>query len=242
VLSSLDEGSPLSAPAWAARRRATDILLAMQEGGGGFARFERGEADVFMRRFPYADADLLAMGKVDAPGRVRLAAHAITHLGRTGFRLDDDRIAHGVEWLRSVTADAYETRSIETLSALAQAAVATCPPAHPMRQEMEHRLRARQREDGSFGDLVATSQALRALLELSGPCVQCHRAARFLSEAVVRHGEDLEHASGATCQGLGLSPRLHDPSATAREISLALRAFARGSDPQRAPQRTQNER
>ena len=225
VLCDLREDSPLRTPAWAARRRATDLLLAMQEGGGGFARFERGEAEVFMRRFPWTDADLLAMGNVADPNRVRLAARSLAHLGRTGFRIDDDRVARGIEWLRSVTADAYETRSICTLSALASAAVATCPPSHPMRQEMEHRLRARQREDGSFGDLVDTAQATGALLELSGACVQCHRAARHLAEAVERHGADLEHASEASCQGFGLSPRLEDPSATAREVSLALRAF-----------------
>lgn len=225
VLGDIPQDSPLRTPAWAARRRATDILLAMQEGPGGFARFERGEASVFLRRFPWADGDLLAMGNPRDANRVQLAAHALAHLGRTGFRIDDDRVARGIEWLRSVTSDAYDTRSIATLSGLASAAVATCPPAHPMRQEMEHRLRARQREDGSFGDLVATAQALGALLELSGPCVQCHRAARHLAEAVARHGDNLELASQASCQGLGLSARLEDPSATAREVSLALRAF-----------------
>jgi len=225
VLSSLEEDSPLRTPAWAARRRATDVLLAMQEGPGGFARFERGEADVFMRRFPWTDADLLAMGSADDPHRVRLAARTLAHLGHTGFRIDDDRVARGIEWLRHATADAYETRSIRTLSALAGAAVSTCPPSHPMRQEMEHRLRARQREDGSFGDLVDTAQAMGALLDLSGACVQCHRAARHLSDAVTRHGADLEHASQATCHGFGLNRRLEDPSATVREVSLALHAF-----------------
>jgi hypothetical protein len=225
VLGTLEEDSPLRTPAWAARRRATDILLAMQEAPGGFARFERGEADVFMRRFPWTDADLLAMGNTEDPHRVRLAARTLAHLGRTGFRLDDDRVGRGISWLRSVTANAYETRSIRTLSSLASAAVATCPSGHPMRQEMEHRLRARQREDGSFGDLVATAQGLGSLLELSGPCVQSHRAARHLAEAVSRHGDRLEHASGASCEGFGLNPRLEDPSATAREVSLALRAF-----------------
>ena len=237
VLGELEESSNLRTPAWAARRRATDILLAMQEGPGGFARFERGEADVFMRKFPWTDADLLAVGKTDDPHRVRLAARSLTHLGRTGFRLDDDRIARGIEWLRGVSADAYETRSIATLSALGTAAVATCPPSHPMRQEMEHRLRALQREDGSFGDLVATAQALSALLDLSGACVQCHRAARHLAEAVDRHGDRLEHASQASCEGFGLNPRLEDPSATVREVSLALRAFVQqttGAAPSKA--------
>ncbi len=238
VLATLGEDSPLRTPAWAARRRATDILLAMQEAPGSFARFERGEASVFMRKFPWTDADLLAMGSTRDPNRVRLAARALAHLGRTGFRIDDDRVARGVRWMQSATADAFETRSACTLSALAQAAVATCPPSHPLRQEVEHRLRARQREDGSFGDLVATSQALTALLELSGACVQCHRAARHLSDAVLRHGRGLEHASGASCQGFGLSPRLHDPSATVREVSLALRTFVQqtsGASPSNGP-------
>ncbi|MBV1861360.1 MAG: hypothetical protein KUG77_23275 [Nannocystaceae bacterium] len=236
VLGGIPEDSPLRTPAWAARRRATDMLLAMQERAGGFARFERGEASVFLGRFPWADGDLLAMGNPSDPDRVRLAAHALAHLGHTGFRIDDDRVARGIGWLRNITSDAYETRSIATLSGLASAAVATCPPSHPMRHETEHRLRARQREDGSFGDLVATAQALSALLELSGPCVQCHRAARHLAEAVARHGDDLDLASQASCQGLGLSPRLEDPSATAREVSLALRAFVqrtRGAAPGR---------
>ncbi len=238
VLGGIDKDSPLRTPAWAARRRATEILLAMQEGPGSFARFERGEATVFLRRFPWADGDLLAMGNPGDPDRVRLAAHALAHLGRTGFRIDDDRIARGVDWLRGATSDAYDTRSIATLSGLAGAAVATCPPSHPMRAETEHRLRAQQQEDGSFGDLVSTSHALVALLGLSGPCVQCHRAARHLSEAVAQHGADLDLASDASCQGLGLSAQLQDPSATAREVTLALRTFVHQTSGAQSGQRT----
>ncbi len=227
LLGTVPEGAPLRAPAWAARRRAIDILLAMQEGPGSFARFERGEADVFMRRLPWSDADLLGMGQRDDADRVRLAGHALTQLGRTGFRLDDDRVARGVAWLEQVAGDAFETRSIATLAALGHAAVATCPGDHALRENAEQRLRALQREDGSFGGLVETALALGALLDLAGPCVQTSRAARHLSKAVDRHGDDLEHAGGPPCQGFGLSPHVGDPSASVREVALALHSFVR---------------
>ncbi len=234
LLGQVAEDSPLRSPAWATHRRATEVLLAMQERAGGFARFERGEADVFMRRLPWTDADLLAMGNDADPDHVRLSSLALTQLGRTGFRLDDDRVARGVRWLAASAQDMFADHSIGTLAALANAAVATCPVGHPMRAEVERRIRGRQREDGSFGDVVETARALQSLLELSGVCVQAHRAARHLVTATTRLGDDLEHACGASCQGFGLSPRLHDPTAGPREVSLALTAFMRHTGRARA--------
>ncbi len=198
----------------------------MQQPSGGFARFERGESDVLMRRLPWTDADLLAFGHNEDPAHVRVSALALTHLGRTGFREDDDRVERGIRWLGRVSADEHADRGIETLANLADAAVATCRIDHPLRAEAERRLRGRQREDGSFGDMTDTARALRALLSLSGRCVQSERAARFLANRVDELGDALEHQPKTGEYGFGLSAQLDDPSAAARETSLALRAFA----------------
>ena len=228
ALTTVPSDSSQTSPAWATTRRATDVILAMQEGRGGFARFERGEADVVMRQFPWTDADLLAYGEPGDPAHVRVSAHAIGQLGQTGFRIDDDRIARGIAWLSAMSADEHRDRSIDTLAALAKAVSTTCPGDHPLRGEVERRLRARQREDGSFGNLVETSHALIGLLDLIGePCVQVRRAAAHLAGAVRRLGDDLEHEGTTSQQGFGLSADTHDPSAGAREVSQALAAFAR---------------
>ena len=228
ALTTVPADSSQTSPAWATTRRATDVILAMQEGRGGFARFERGEADVAMRQFPWTDADLLAYGEPGDPAHVRVSARALGQLGHTGFRVDDDRVARGISWLAAMSADEHRDRSIETLAALAKAVSSTCPTEHPLRGEVERRLRARQREDGSFGDLVETSQALIGLLDLIGePCVQVRRAAAHLAGAVRRLGDDLEHEGTTSRQGFGLSADTHDPSAGAREVSQALAAFAR---------------
>jgi squalene-hopene/tetraprenyl-beta-curcumene cyclase len=228
ALTTVPADSSQTSPAWATTRRATDVILAMQEGRGGFARFERGEADVVMRQFPWTDADLLAYGQPGDPAHVRVSAHAIGQLGQTGFRIDDDRIARGIAWLSAMSADEHRDRSIDTLAALAKAVSTTCPSDHPLRGEVERRLRARQREDGSFGNLVETSHALIGLLDLIGePCVQVRRAAAHLAGAVRRLGDDLEHEGTTSQQGFGLSADTHDPSAGAREVSQALAAFAR---------------
>ena len=228
ALTTVPSDSSQTSPAWATTRRATDVILAMQEASGGFARFERGEADVLMRQFPWTDADLLAFGERSDPAHVRVSALALAQLGQTGFRLDDDRVGRGIEWLTGAAADEHRDRSIETLAALAKAVSTTCPADHPLRGEIERRLRGRQREDGSFGDVVETAQALSGLLDVIGePCVQVRRAAAFLAEEVERLGDDLEHHGATGRHGFGLSSDTFDPSAGAREVCLALTAFAR---------------
>ena len=225
ALTTVPAASSQTAPAWATTRRATDVILAMQEPSGGFARFERGESKVFMSRLPWTDADLLAFGAPDDPSHVRVSASALARLGHTGFHLDDDRIARGIAWLEQAVVDEHTDRSIDTLWAIAQAVTATCPNEHPLRGETERRLRGRQREDGSFGDMVATARALDALLRLGGPCVQAERAARFVAAAAERLGDDLEDHGDDARSGWGPSPIVHDPSAAGREVCLALRAF-----------------
>ena len=56
ALLALPRHSAHQSQARAAMRRAVEVLLAMQEPDGGFARFERGESEVFMARFPLRDA------------------------------------------------------------------------------------------------------------------------------------------------------------------------------------------
>jgi hypothetical protein len=122
--------------------------------------------------------------------------------------------------------DEHAHRSVATLSALASCCGAVCPRGHELRREIERRLRARQREDGSFGSIVDTSRALVALLELGPACVQTTRAARFLVGALERAPED---AGTVVDGGFGLSPSVYDPTAGAREAALALEHFqARG--------------
>ena len=225
ALAALPAGSSQVGPAWATTRRATDVILAMQERHGGFSRFERGEADVLMRRLPWTDADLLAFGHGCDTAHVRLAARALAHLGRTGFRLDDDRVGRGLRWVEHTVRDEHAHRSISTLAAVARCVAVLCPSGHPLRREIEKRLRGRQREDGSFGPIVETARALTALLELSSPCVQAVRAARWLVTRVERAGDDLEHAPAVARDGFGLSSRCHDPSAAAREAAFALETF-----------------
>lgn len=229
ALSALPASSSQVAPAWATTRRATDVIIAMQEAGGMFSRFERGEAHVFMRRLPWTDADLLAFGNRDDAGHVRLTAQALAQLGRTGFRMDDDRVGRGIAWLERTVSDEHAHRGIDILSALARCCGAVCPPEHALRKETERRLRARQREDGSFGDMVDTARALTGLLDLGPVCVQVTRAVRYLVEAIDRAGPGLEHMGSVTDDGFGLSPDVIDPSAGAREAALALEEFlARG--------------
>lgn len=229
ALASLPASSSQVAPAWATTRRATDVVIAMQEASGAFSRFERGESEVLMRRLPWTDADLLALGDHDDAGHVRLSAQALAQLGRTGFRIDDDRVARGVRWLERTVADEHADRSIATLAALARCCGTVCPAEHPLRRETERRLRARQREDGSFGNIVDTARALTALLDLSPVCVQATRAARFIVDSIARAGGVLEHMGSVIEDGFGLSPDAFDPSAGAREAALALEEFlARG--------------
>ena len=134
-----------------------------------------------------------------------------------------------MRWLERTVADAHAHRSLETLGALARCCGTICPTDHPLRREVERRLRARQREDGGFGDLVDTARALVALLDLSPVCVQTTRAARFVVESIGRAGAGLEHIGSILDDGFGLSPDAFDPSAGAREAALALEDFlARG--------------
>lgn len=226
ALTTVPSSSSQTAPAWATTRRATDVILAMQEPTGAFARFERGESMVWMSKLPWTDADLLSFGHASDPSHVRVSAMALARLGHTGFHLDDDRVGRGVRWLTDASRDEHTDRSIDTLAALTEGITATCPSDHPMRGELERRLRGRQRENGSFGSLVETARALSALVRLDGACVQVQRGARYLLEQVQRLGPDLEHEGATTRSGSGLSPDVGDPSAAAREITLALRAVA----------------
>ncbi len=149
---------------------------------------------------------------------MRLTARALAALGRAGFHADDDRVHRGLQALQRALAEPVDT---PTLAVAARAAAHTCPAADPWRREVEQRLRARQSEDGSFGqDVADTGRALRALLALGErPCVQARRAAAWLVEHT-------DAGRPSPCDGVGLSPILHDDTAADREAAIALRAFA----------------
>src|SRR5690606_8740806 len=85
-----------NASLWAARRRAGEVILAMQELDGSFARFERGEGQVPLARLPWNDADRLAMHPPNEHFRVRLGARALTALSDLGLQASDDRLERGL--------------------------------------------------------------------------------------------------------------------------------------------------
>jgi len=230
ALAALPENSSQVTASWATARRALDVLLAMQEPDGHFARFERGESEVFMRRLPWNDADLLAYGQPSDAGHLRLTAQVLHVLASAGFRPDDDRIDRGLRWLeRTLAPHLHEHVSVgplRTVVCIAEALGALTPSDHPLRRDVEERLRGRQREDGSFGDPVDTAHALQSLVALGHTDVQARRAARWLAEHVLRTDpEDLDAWSRPVQRGLGLSPDGFDPSAGPREAAIALHAY-----------------
>jgi squalene-hopene/tetraprenyl-beta-curcumene cyclase len=224
ALHALPKSSPHQAQVRAAMRRAVEVLLAMQEPDGGFARFERGESEVFMTNFPLRDAQVLSAGALTDPARVRVSAMALRQLARLGFQADDDRIARGVQWLwQRVTVD-FQGFDLATLGELAVCSAALCPPTHPLRQTIERQLRGRQREDGSFGAAVDTALAMQGPLRGARAALRAgRRAARALVALVESGAVDRE---AATISGHGFTLTAEDPSAGAREAALALRAYA----------------
>jgi len=213
----------------ASMRRAAEVVLAMQEADGSFAWFERGESDVPLSHLPWRDADQLNLGAPDDQSKVMLTAMAVRELAALGWRREDDRIRRALDWLTEAHTLRGHGWSVSTIAELVRATTAQCVPDHSLRVAAERQLRSRQREDGSFGDELSTARALLALIECGEPCIQTHRAARHL---VARVGAIACELSGETpvcpdheLPGYGLSPRLTDPSAGAREIHLALSAF-----------------
>ena len=215
----------------ASLRRAAEVVLAMQEADGSFARFERGESDVPLSHLPWRDADQLNLGTADDPSRVVLTATAIRELAAIGWRREDDRIARALAWLRQAHAERGHAWSVSTLAEVVRATTAQCVPDDPLRVAVERQLRTKQWEDGSFGDDLDTSRALLALVECGECCVQAHRAARHLVSRVGLLAREVAGEAPSSpdreLPGYGLSPRLADPTAGAREIHLALRAFRR---------------
>jgi squalene-hopene/tetraprenyl-beta-curcumene cyclase len=229
VLASL-RGARTSA-ARASMRRAADVVLAMQEPDGSFARFERGESDVPLSHLPWRDADQLNLGAPEDQDRVALTALAVRELAVLGWRREDDRIRRALVWLSEAHTLRGHGWSVSTLAELVRASVAQCPPGDPLRVAAERQLRTKQWEDGSFGDELSTARALLALIDCGEPCIQAHRAARYLVARVGgiarERADDAPVCADPQVAGYGLSPRLLDPSAGVREIHLALAAFRR---------------
>jgi len=198
----------------------------MQEGSGAFARFERGEADVFLQRLPWTDADLLAYGRPDDAVHVRLTAAVLQRLAATGLRTEDDRVQRGIDFLARTVGCGSDDVPLPTACAVAGAAGALLPEDHPLRRGLERRIRARQREDGSFGSLHDTTIALGALVDLGHACVQAQRAARHLLGAIDRDAEAFVRGRATHDGGPGLSPDTLDPTSAARHGAAALRRYA----------------
>lgn len=216
----------------ASLRRAADVMLAMQEADGSFAHFERGESDVPLSHLPWRDADQLNFGSADDEARVVLTARVVRELAVLGWRREDDRIARACAWLTEQLILGGHGWSVATLAEVVRASVAQLPVGDPLRTQSERLLRARQREDGSFGDELSTARALLALIACQEPCAQALRAARFLVgrvDALAREVGDAELPELVCGQlpGYGLSPRLRDPSAAVRDIHDALTSYRR---------------
>jgi hypothetical protein len=199
----------------------------MQEADGSFARFERGEREIPLARLPWRDASRLATLDGDLEDRIERTAVILRELAAVGWRREDDRVHRGLVWLESVLELRLRTLSVETLAAVAAAGAAQLPKDAPILKRVEQVLRGRQREDGSFGGLVATARALDALLALDGVCVQATRAARFLVLAV-------EADDGVTdtsfheqrIPGLQADTPWVDPTGGIRECATVLTRYA----------------
>ncbi|PRQ05106.1 prenyltransferase/squalene oxidase repeat-containing protein [Enhygromyxa salina] len=211
----------------ASLRRAAEIVLAMQEPDGSFARFERGEATVPLSQLPWRDAEQLNLGGTDDEARVVLTAMVLRELAVLGWRREDDRIAAACAWLERTHARHGHAWSVATLAEVVRATVVQCVADHPLRKACEQQLRTKQREDGSFGDELSTARALLALIAVGDPCAQAQRAARNLVGRVGAIASDGPNLPDTELPGYGLSPRLRDPSAGARAIHAALSSFRR---------------
>lgn len=213
----------------ASLRRAAEVMLAMQERDGSFARFERGESDVPLSHLPWRDADQLNFGSADDESRVVLTADVVRELAVLGWRREDDRIDRACRWLEHVHAERGHAWSVATLAAVVRALAAQ--GRGEARKACERQLRTKQWEDGSFGDELSTARALLALIACGGPCVQAERAARWLVRRVGELGGeargDAPSVPSARVPGYGLSSWLRDPSAGVRDIHAALTSFRR---------------
>jgi squalene-hopene/tetraprenyl-beta-curcumene cyclase len=227
----------------ASLRRAAEVMLAMQERDGSFARFERGESDVPLSHLPWRDADQLNFGTVDDEDRVVLTADVVRELAVLGWRREDDRIERACRWLERMHAERGHAWSVGTLAGVMRAVAVQYSPDEPLRKACERQLRTKQWEDGSFGDELSTARALLALIACGGPCVQAERAAHQLVRRVGMLARetvgDAPSVADARVPGYGLSSRLRDPSAGVRDIHAALSSFRRvvgeGSSNRRTP-------
>jgi squalene cyclase len=213
--------------AWPALRRSVHVLLAMQEPDGSFARFERGEREIPLARLPWRDACRLATLDGDLEDRIERTAVIVRELAAVGWRREDDRVARALAWLEAALDTRLRTLSVEGLAAVAAASAAQLPTDAPLRKRVEQVLRGRQREDGSFGSVVATARALDALLALDGVCVQATRAARYLVQSLevldATRGKDL-HVQAITGQHPD-TPWI-DPLGGVRESATVLARYA----------------
>ncbi|MEZ4427417.1 MAG: hypothetical protein R3A51_06925 [Nannocystaceae bacterium] len=232
TLGALPQGSRFAPEAWAATRRACEIMLAMQEPDGSFARFERGESDVWMSRLPWRDASILAAGPRFSREQIQVTARVLHRLAELGWKPDDDRIARGLRWLERRCEDELGELDLVTLADLARCFGALQPREHGLRRGLEETVRGRQREDGSFGALCHTAVGLRALMDAQGGlCIQSERAARQLAGALAARSAAAEDGAPpfvdhARVPGLGLCSHCEDPALGVREAGAALRSFA----------------
>ena len=216
----------------ASLRRAAEIVLAMQEPDGSFARFERGESTSRSRSCPGATPISSTSATPDDDARVVLTAMVLRELAVLGWRREDDRIASRARVARA-RAHAPRPHLVgrdHRRRSSARPRPSACPTDALRKVAVEQQLRTKQREDGSFGDDLATARALLAMIECGEPCVQAERAARHL---VARVGRLVREQADVTPQcadhavpGYGLSPRLKDPSAGARDIHARARRLS----------------
>lgn len=212
-----------------ARRRAAQLLLAMQEIDGSFALFERGETQVAIAKAPWLDAEPLRSWPPPSSFHVVLSARALGALHGLGWRPHDDRIQRGLAYISQAFKDNENVWPVEHLAPILRALSPMLSPEDPLRQGLERRLRSRQREDGSFGSLHATAHALHALISLCPSkdlpvCAQSQRAARCLIQEIVENPQALQSPSPPV-PGCALARWAVDPSAPAKAAHFALLAL-----------------
>lgn len=210
---------------WGARRRAGQVLLAMQNFDGTFARFSRSEQHNNWSRLPWVDAQGMQIHRDGDPFQASLSAQALLCLSQLGWRNTDDRIERGLLALEQLQQRHATQWPLRTLAQVSTTATELLPEHAPFRKAAEHQLRQRQLENGSFGDTTATAHALGALWSISqrqkkGLCPQGQRALQRILDTMRRPGAPQTTAVPST--GPGLSVPAADPLEAATTLQIVL--------------------